>query len=144
MLHLAFYSSIQVSWLNIVINIIQNVLAFSTVWKIWMPQFLNIMWAVCMCVCACVCVCVCEQNKCFVTILWCLCVATQHTPSDPVNKVCTVVNCKISLLCWLLLRFFLENICYVLLVYRITLAHAIFAKRFYCLLLEILSEEFDE
>ena len=142
MLHLAFYSSIQVSWLNIVINIIQNVLAFSTVWKTWMPQFLNVMWAVCMCVC--VCVCVCEQNKCFVTILWCLCVATQHTPSDPVNKVCTVVNCKISLLCWLLLRFFLENICYVLLVYRITLAHAIFAKRFYCLLLEILSEEFDE
>ena len=142
MLHLAFYSSIQVSWLNIVINIIQNVLAFSTVWKTWMPQFLNVMWAVCMCVCACVCVC--EQNKCFVTILWCLCVATQHTPSDPVNKVCTVVNCKISLLCWLLLRFFSENICYVLLVYRITLAHAIFAKRFYCLLLEILSEEFDE
>lgn len=59
MLHLAFYSSIQVSWLNIVINIIQNVLAFSTVWKTWMPQFLNVMWAVCMCVCACVCVHVC-------------------------------------------------------------------------------------
>ena len=142
MLHLAFYSSIQVSWLNIVINIIQNVLAFSTVWKIWMPQFLNVMWAVCMCMCARVCVC--EQNKCFATILWCLCVATQHTPSDPVNEVCTVVNCKISLLCWLLLRFFSENICYVLLVYRITLAHAIFAEKFYCLLLEILSEEFDE
>ena len=84
-------------------------LSAQSVWKIWMPLFLNVMWAVCMCTCVCVCVCVCVQNKYFVTILWCFCVATQHTLSDWVNEVCTVVNFKMSLLCWLLFRFSLKS-----------------------------------
>ena len=140
MLHLAFYSSIQVSWLNIVMNRIQNVLAFSAVSLENLDASIPKCHVGCVHVRARVCVCVCVQNKHFVTILWCLCVATQHTPSDSVNEVCTVVNFKMSLLCWLLLWFSLKNICFVWLVYRVTLSHTFFAKRFYCLLIEILSE----
>ena len=29
-------------------------LSAQSVWKIWMPLFLNVMWAVCMCTCVCV------------------------------------------------------------------------------------------
>ena len=88
MLHLAFYSSIQVSWLNIVMNRIQNVLAFSAVSLENLDASIPKCHVVCVHVCAHVCVCVCVCAK-----------QTQHTPSDSVNEVCTVVNFKMSLLC---------------------------------------------
>ena len=73
MLHLAFYSSIQVSWLNIVMNRIQNVLAFSSVSLENLDASISKCHVGCVYVhvCVCVCVCVCaKQILCNYTLMF--------------------------------------------------------------------------